>query len=95
MASSSPRHRLDLTFSYDSEFEAQTIERSLAREVGEIDDERSRTSIDRTGADVSLAIEAEDYVALRAATNTWCALADVAERSVDLGERYATSWALD
>ncbi len=82
---SPPSHRLDLTFSYDDEQVARTIERSLAREVGEIDDDRSETRLVRAGTDIELSIKATDHVSLRAAFNTWCSLADVAEQSIDLG----------
>lgn len=79
---SSP-HRLDLEFHYDSASTARTIERSIGQEVGEIDDDRSSTTVTRDGNIVSINIDAADLVALRAAANTWLSLTAVAERVAD------------
>lgn len=73
-------HRTTLTLEYASEAAARRVERSLAQEVGEIDDDRSSTALTREGRTVELAIDAADLVALRAAANTWLSLASVAER---------------
>ncbi|WP_254862551.1 KEOPS complex subunit Pcc1 [Halovivax gelatinilyticus] len=81
---SSP-HTTTITFSYRSERRATVIERSLACELGEIDGDRSETTLDRTGATLSVTITAQDLTALRAALNTWLSLGDVAERSIDVG----------
>jgi KEOPS complex subunit Pcc1 len=75
-------HDTVLELSYDDESLARIVERSVAREVGETDDERSRTTVARDEAVVSFAVEARDLTALRAATNTWLRLATVAERAV-------------
>lgn len=77
-------HETVLELSYDEESLARTVERSLAREVGAIDDERSQTTVSRDGATVAFTVRARDLTALRAATNTWLRLADVAERSAAL-----------
>ena len=74
-------HRTTLLLEYDAEPTARRIERSLAQEVGEIDDDRSATTLSRAGEEVE--IEAADLVALRAAANTWLSLASVAERTVE------------
>ncbi len=64
-------HDATLEFDYESASTARIVAESVAREVGEIDDERSRTTIDREAETVRLEIDAEDVVALRAALNTW------------------------
>ncbi|MFB6360199.1 MAG: KEOPS complex subunit Pcc1 [Halobacteriales archaeon] len=76
-------HQTTLTFEYETPALADTIERSLEREIGEIDDSRSNTTLDRDGSTVSLTIDAADLVALRAAANTWLSLASVAERTAE------------
>ncbi|MWV39950.1 MULTISPECIES: KEOPS complex subunit Pcc1 [Natrialba] len=80
-------HDATLEFDYESASTARIVAESVAREVGEIDDERSRTTIDREAETVRLEIDAEDVVALRAALNTWFSLVDVAERTADTGTR--------
>lgn len=81
-----PPHRTRFSLEYDDERRARVVEASLAREVGEIDDERSRTTLSRDGQSVCLDVRAADLVALRAASNTWLALSDVAERTADAAE---------
>ncbi len=81
-------HDATLEFVYEDEASARVVADSVAREVGEIDDDRSRTTIDRAGTTVTLELDARDVTALRAALNTWMTLVDVAERSASLGERY-------
>jgi KEOPS complex subunit Pcc1 len=77
------RHETRLSFSYPSSEHAHRIERALAPEVGDIADGRSRTRLRRSGATVTLVVEATDLVALRAGLNTWCSLLRVAERTGD------------
>lgn len=72
-------HDSFLTFEYDDRSRARLVERSIRSEIGEIDDERSWTVLSREAETLSVHIEAEDLVALRAATNTWLTLLDVAE----------------
>lgn len=76
-------HRTRFVLDYDDERLARIVEASLAREVGEIDDDRSRTTLTRDGHTVEILVEASDLVALRAAGNTWLSLASVAERTAD------------
>lgn len=76
-------HRTRFALDYDDERLARTVEASIAREVGEIDDDRSRTTLSRDGRTVEILVEAADLVALRAAGNTWLSLASVAERTVE------------
>jgi len=78
-------HDLLLTASYDDHDRARTVERSLRQEVGEIDDDRSRTALSRDGAGLAIRIAAADLVALRAASNTWLSLLSVAERATAIG----------
>ncbi|QLG47404.1 KEOPS complex subunit Pcc1 [Natrinema halophilum] len=78
-------HDATLEFDFDSESRAQLVTESVARETGEIDDDRSRTSLDRDGRQLVIEIDADDIVALRAALNTWFSLVDVAERIADTG----------
>ncbi|MFU8870090.1 KEOPS complex subunit Pcc1 [Natronococcus sp.] len=80
-------HGATLEFEYDDPARARLVADSVAREVGEIDDDRSRTTIEREESVVRLEIEAADPVALRAALNTWFSLVDVAERTAKVGDR--------
>jgi KEOPS complex subunit Pcc1 len=73
------RHEATLTFDYDAPDSARRVERAIAPEVGDIDDERGRARADREGATLSVTIEARDPVALRASLNTWLSLVGVAE----------------
>ena len=79
-------HDATLEFDYETPSRARLVADSVAREIGEIDDERSRTTIDRDGATVRIDIHATDVIALRAALNTWFTLVDVAERTAQLGD---------
>ena len=80
-------HDTTLEFCAGSPASARLVAESVAREVGEIDDDRSETTIRRDGEIVVLEIRARDVTALRAALNTWFSLVDVAERVHRLGER--------
>jgi KEOPS complex subunit Pcc1 len=76
-------HDAVYVFEYADTDRAARIAESVGREVGEIDDERSRADISREGDRVTVTVEASDLVALRAATNTWLGLVDTAERVTD------------
>ena len=80
-------HSISLSFEYDDPARARTVERSLRQEVGEIDDDRSRTSLRREEAALEVTIEAADLVALRAAGNTWLSLVSVAEEVAEVASR--------
>lgn len=80
-------HDALLTFEYDDESRARLVERSIRPELGEIDDDRSRAGVERANAELSVGIEADDPIALRAALNTWCSFIDVVETTVEAGER--------
>ena len=81
-----PPHCSRFSLDYDDERLARIVETSLAREVGEIDDDRSTTSLSRDGRTVEVVVEAADLVALRAACNTWLTLAGVAEETAGAAE---------
>ncbi|PSP75282.1 KEOPS complex Pcc1-like subunit [Halobacteriales archaeon QS_1_68_20] len=74
-------HEATLAFEYDDQRRARVVERSVRREVGEIDGDRSRATVDRDGPTVRVSVEATDLVGLRAGLNTWMGLVDVAERA--------------
>jgi len=76
-------HEASLEFVYDERELARIVAASVGQEVGEIDDDRSRTTIDRDGRRIHVEIAARDLIALRAALNTWLSLVDVAERTAD------------
>jgi len=79
-------HDATLEFEYETATRARIVAESVAREVGEIDDGRSVTTINRESRRVELEIQAGDLIALRAALNTWCSLVDVAERTAIVGD---------
>jgi KEOPS complex subunit Pcc1 len=80
-------HTLSLQFEYDTERRARCIARSVRVEVGEIADARSAATVSRDARTVEVRIEATDLVALRAGTNTWSRLLDVAERVSEAASR--------
>ena len=81
-------HEASLAFEYPDEPRACVIERSIRREVDEIDDDRSRARVDREGRVLRVSVEAADLVGLRAGLNTWLGLVDVAERAAEAAEGY-------
>ncbi|WP_222919545.1 KEOPS complex subunit Pcc1 [Natrinema sp. SYSU A 869] len=84
-------HDATLEFDYETSSRAELVAASVTREIGEIDDERSQTTLERDGSRVCIDIAAEDVIALRAALNTWFSLVDVAERTADAGEAILAS----
>ena len=80
-------HEATLEFEYEEEFRARVVAESVSREVGEIDDDRSRTALERDCSRVTLRIVARDLTALRAALNTWTTLVEVTELTIDVGTR--------
>ncbi|ELZ91902.1 rpo operon protein [Haloferax mucosum ATCC BAA-1512] len=74
-----PAHSASLEFDYPDERRARTVERSVAVEVGEIDDARSGARVRREGRTVVVTVEAGDLVALRAGVNSWIRLVETAE----------------
>ena len=78
-------HQSILEFEYHDARRASAIADSVALEIGEIDDDRSRTTISTDGQTVTVRVNARDLTALRAASNTWSTLVDVAETTYRLG----------
>ena len=78
-------HVTTLVFEYDDRRRARTVARSVAREAGDIEGDRTTASVEREGREVRVRIEARDLVALRAGDNTWCSLIEVAERTAGAG----------
>ena len=79
-------HDATLEFEYERESRARLVAESVGLEVGEIDDDRSETTVEHEGTRVRIGVRAADVVALRAALNTWFTLVDVAERTASVGE---------
>lgn len=79
-------HQIGFDLEYDSAEVANVIYQSVAQEIGEIDDDRSETTITMEGNTVRISIDAADLVALRAASNTWLSLVEVAEDTASIME---------
>jgi len=78
-------HTAELAFRYRSPEAAALVAEAVAGEIGELDDERASTTLERVGPEVRIGIEATDLVALRAGLNTWTTLLEVAERAAEAG----------
>lgn len=76
-------HAASLAFEYDSAEHARVVARSVRRELGEIDGDRSTAAVERDGATLSVEVAATDLVGLRAGLTTWLGLVGVAERVAD------------
>lgn len=74
-------HEAVLSFEYDTAERATRIERSVRPEIGDIEGDRTRATLDREAGTVTVTVTADDLVALRAGLNTWSTLVSVAERS--------------
>ena len=72
-------HDATLRFEYESPDRARTVARAVSQEVGEIDGDRSATTVTREADAVVVEVVADDLVALRAGLNTWQSLLSVAE----------------
>jgi len=79
--SSSVDHDAVLSFDYPDPEQARRVERSVRPEIGAIEGDRTTATLNRSGATVTVRIEATDLVALRAGLNTWSTLVAVAERA--------------
>ncbi|OVE84793.1 KEOPS complex subunit Pcc1 [Natronolimnobius baerhuensis] len=79
-------HDATLEFEYETPARAHLVADSIAREIGEIDDERSQTTLERADSTICIQITATDVIALRAAMNTWSTLLEVAEQTAAIGE---------
>ncbi len=74
---------ITLECSYESVARAELIERAISQEIGQIDDSRAQTTIEREETMLLIEVNADDLVALRAGLNTWCTLIEVAERCAE------------
>ncbi|SDF19278.1 KEOPS complex subunit Pcc1 [Halorientalis regularis] len=72
-------HDAVLSFTFEDERRARTVERSVRPEVGAIAGDRTTATLDREAATVTVTVEADDLVALRAGINTWSTLVSVGE----------------
>ena len=80
-------HTAELSFRYDSPQAAALVAVAVGQEVGEIDSERASSTLSRDGSRLTVEIDADDLVALRAGLNTWSALVEVAEAMIEAGNR--------
>ena len=76
-------HTAELCFRYESVRTATVIADAVGQELGEIDGDRATTTLARDGRQLTVEIDADDLVALRAGMNTWGTLLEVAERMAD------------
>ena len=74
-------HEFSVSVTYPSPAHARRVERAVAPELGDIDDDRSETCLRRSDEELTLVVAATDLVALRAGLNSWLSLIDVAERA--------------
>lgn len=72
-------HEATLVFDYPAPESARLVERAVEGELDEIDGDRTRASLVRTGQSIEIRVSADDLVALRAGLNTWSTLVEVAE----------------
>lgn len=80
------KHDAELVFEYSSVERARVVASSVGQEVGEIEGDRTRATVERDGGRVVVRVEAEDLVGLRAGLNTWLSLVEVAERVVGVSD---------
>lgn len=81
-------HTAVLSFTYPSPESARRVERSTTPELDRIDDDRSRATVARDGVTVEVTVHAADLVALRAGTNTWVRLVEVAETVAGIADEH-------
>ncbi len=72
-------HSASYEFTYDSLEAARVVEQSVRVEAGDVTGDRTTASVDRDGATLTVTVDATDLTALRAGTNTWLTLVEVAE----------------
>lgn len=75
-------HTAELCFRYDSAETAELVADAVGEELGEIDGDRATASLSRDAGKLTVGIEADDLIALRAGLNTWATLLEVAEAAV-------------
>lgn len=72
-------HSAEYVFEYPSAVDAHIVEQSVRVEAGDITTGRTRATISRDDATLTVTVDADDLTALRAGTNTWLTLVEVAE----------------
>lgn len=72
-------HSASYVFSYDTVEAARVVERSVQVEAGEVTGARTTAFVAREGATLTVTVDATDLTALRAGTNTWLTLVEIAE----------------
>jgi KEOPS complex subunit Pcc1 len=83
-------HTAELRFRYDRPNTARIVADAIEQEIGKIDGDRASTALSRGESQLTIEIDAEDLVALRAGLNTWETLVEVAERSIEAGRSTGT-----
>jgi KEOPS complex subunit Pcc1 len=78
-------HTAELRFRYDTPRAAALVAAAVGQELGEIGDDRATATLSRDGSQLTVGIDADDLVALRAGLNTWSTLVEVAEAAVKTG----------
>ncbi len=78
-------HTAELSFRYESPERADLVASAVGQELGEIDSDRATARLSQRQSQLSIEIDADDLVALRAGLNTWASLVEVAERMVSAG----------
>ncbi len=75
-------HHIGLSCRCECAEHAEAIASAIGPEVGAMDDGRSRTTLQRDAATLTLQIAADDITTLRAAMNSWCRLLSTASSVV-------------
>jgi KEOPS complex subunit Pcc1 len=81
-------HTAELSFKYDSPETAALIASAVSQELGEIDGDRAAATLSQEATRLSIEIDADDLVALRAGLNTWSTLVEVAEKTIEAGREH-------
>lgn len=80
-------HDATFVLSCPDDEHADRVRAAVAREVGAIDDDRSRARLTGDGTTVTVSVEARHVSALRAATGTWLGLLEAADETVHVADR--------
>lgn len=76
-------HETVFSLSYADATTASRVAASVRPELDDIEGDRTRASLARDGATLTLRVEATDLVALRAGVNTWLTLVGVADDVIE------------
>lgn len=83
-------HTASYVFPYDSVESARVVEQSVRVEAGDVSGDRTSASVERTGTTLTVTVDATDLTALRAGTNTWLTLVEVAESAAETPSNRST-----